>query len=650
VITAQSLPKGDICIAKYVRALCVALFLMLWPALAQAQTVNQYTNTTSGAIVDSTNCATTVTRTFTVSTSFLVSDVNLGVFLTHTYRSDLRISLTSPLGTTVNVMTNTGGEGDNLNDLFDDEAAGPISGHNATVTDPTTAPPPYSHSFQPSQALSAFDGQNASGTWTMVICDSANADVGTFTRADLYLTQPPTNYVDLSVNNTLGGGSANTGDTISYTVTVTNSASATLAATGVVVRDLLPAGLTFVSASGFGSYNSTTGDWTVGSIPIGTTRTLTINATITAASGTAINNIAQVIAQGEVDLDSTPNNNVTSEDDYRAVSFTVGSRIAGTPPTLLCPAGSLLFDWANYSWTAGSLNNNLALSGLGTFNFAVTSSTALINSTPAINGNLTGGLGGAEVNLFYNMDNALQSDTATTTITLPTAVPGAQFRIFDVDFGANSYADKITVTGSYNGSPVTPTLTNGISNTVSGNVAIGDAGAGDTTANGTVFVTFSGPVDTIVIAYGNHTTAPANPGNQWMGVHDITFCRPQANLVATKISSIISDGVSGSNPKSLPGAIVRYCITITNSGTGTATTVNANDTLPTDVTYVPGSLMSGTSCGTASTIEDDDNSDGGETDPVTMSASATAPVTITGSRATLPPGASMALVFHATIN
>jgi hypothetical protein len=150
VITAQSLPKGDICIAKYVRALCVALFLMLWPALAQAQTVNQYTNTTSGAIVDSTNCATTVTRTFTVSTSFLVSDVNLGVFLTHTYRSDLRISLTSPLGTTVNVMTNTGGEGDNLNDLFDDEAAGPISGHNATVTDPTTAPPPYSHSFEPS--------------------------------------------------------------------------------------------------------------------------------------------------------------------------------------------------------------------------------------------------------------------------------------------------------------------------------------------------------------------------------------------------------------------------------------------------------------------------------------------------------------------
>ena len=73
----------------------IAAFAFLWLCLisgaASAQTVNQYTNTTSGSIVDSTSCATTVTRTFTVGTSYTVSDVNLGVFLTHSYRSDLRI-------------------------------------------------------------------------------------------------------------------------------------------------------------------------------------------------------------------------------------------------------------------------------------------------------------------------------------------------------------------------------------------------------------------------------------------------------------------------------------------------------------------------------------------------------------------------------
>ena len=167
------------------------------PASVFAQTVNQYTNTTAGNIVDSTNCATTVTRTFTVGTNFTVADVNLGILLSHTYRSDLRITLTSPLGTTVQIMTNVGGAADNLNVLFDDEASAAISSHG--VDDTTGAVPPYLRTFRPTAALTAFDGQNAQGTWTMVICDSVNVDVGTFARADLYITQPPASYADLSL-------------------------------------------------------------------------------------------------------------------------------------------------------------------------------------------------------------------------------------------------------------------------------------------------------------------------------------------------------------------------------------------------------------------------------------------------------------------
>ncbi len=39
-----------------------------------------------------------------------------------------------------------------------------------------------------------------------------------------------------------------------------------------------------------------------------------------------------------------------------------------------------------------------------------------------------------------------------------------------------------------------------------------------------------------------------------------------ATLVVSKTSTILSDGVSGSNPKSIPGAIVRYTITVQNTG------------------------------------------------------------------------------------
>ena len=63
-------------------------------------------------------------ETFVVGTSYVVSDANIGILLSHTYRADLRITLTSPAGTTVAIMTNVGGSGDNVNDLFDDPRLG----------------------------------------------------------------------------------------------------------------------------------------------------------------------------------------------------------------------------------------------------------------------------------------------------------------------------------------------------------------------------------------------------------------------------------------------------------------------------------------------------------------------------------------------
>jgi uncharacterized repeat protein (TIGR01451 family) len=625
-------------------AIFAFIFLCFVPSVASAQTVNQYTDTNTGNIVDSTSCATTVSRTFFVASSYVVSDVDLGVLLSHTYRSDLRITLTSPNNTSIQIMTNVGGSADNLSVLFDDEAASAISGH--TSNDSTAAVPPYQRTFRPTAALTAFDGENAAGNWTLVICDSVAQDTGTFTRADLYITQPPASYTDLSVLKSLPGGTYNNGSTVTYTVSVTNSASATVAASGVTVRDLLPSGLSFVSASGFGSYVSGTGVWTVGAIPIGTTRTLTITATVTAAANTVITNTAEVTAQGQTDLDSIPNNGSTTEDDYSAVTFTVGARVAGTPPVLVCPVGTTLLDWNNHSWTSGSSTGSATLANLGTVNFSV-ATQGTYNAPLALTSDNTGGFGAGQLSLFQSIEYTNINQTTTTTITLPTAVPGVQFRVFDVDFAANDFADKLTVTGSFNGSAVTPTLTNGVANTVSSNVAIGDAGSSAASANGNVVITFSAPVDMITIVYGNHTTAPADPDGQAISIYDFNFCRPQAVLSVTKISNVVSDQISSTNPKAITGATMRYCILISNAGSATATNVSLGDPIPGNMTYVPNSMVTGANCGSAATPEDDDASDAGESDPYTASFAGT---TLTANARSLGPSVSFAIAFNATIN
>jgi uncharacterized repeat protein (TIGR01451 family) len=629
-------------------AIFALLFACLNPASAQAQAVNTYTNTTSGVISSTVaTCAAPLTRTFTVSTSYVVDDVNIGTLISHPQRGDLRVTLRSPTGTTARVFNRTGGAADHINALFDDEGTTTIAAYTANAA-LTPAPPPYQTSLIPSAALSIFDGENALGTWQVEICDNIAANDGTFLRSDLTITAANTNYADLSLAKTVSNAAPANGAAISYTLTLANSAVSSLTAASVTVRDVLPAGATFVSATGTGTYSAGTGIWTAGSIAPGTSVQMQINVTVNATSGAVVTNSAEITTSSETDPNSVPGNGSTTEDDDAAVNFTVaGTRTAGTAPTLICPVGSSLFNWNNFTWTAGTVNNSYSLLSIGSISFALSTDVAFVAGSPTVNANLTGGMAATETSLFQNLNNTSVSNEARTVVTLPTAVPGLQFRILDIDFGAGSFADKITVTGSFNGSAVSPTLTNGISNYITGNTAIGDAGSGDTTADGTVVVTFPAPVDTITIRYGNHITAPADPGNQWMAIHDITICKPVANLSVTKLSSVVSDNVSVTNPKSIPGAIVRYCILVSNAGSGTATDVSASDPVPADLTFIPGSMYTGPNCTSASAAEDEDAAGPDETDTFGMSFTGTI---VTGTAPSLAPAASFALVFNATVN
>ncbi|WP_288990303.1 proprotein convertase P-domain-containing protein [uncultured Sphingopyxis sp.] len=637
--------------------LWLAMALVVAPA-ARAQTTTTYSNTTGGAISNGTPCSSPLVRNFTVSTSYIVGDVDLGVLATHTWRGDIRITLQSPAGTRVQLVNGDTNNisGDNFNVRLNDGGAQTVNTDGNTATHSTSAPP-YQNDFSPNSPLSAFNGENAQGTWRLEICDQyPQADNGNFVRADLYLTSLPANYADLSLAKSVSSAAPATGSSISYTLAVTNASGSPATATGVTVLDTLPAGFSFTSATGFGSYNSTTGVWTVGSVPPGATRTLTISGTVNATSGATILNSAEITASSAPDIDSTPGNGATGEDDYAAASFTVsGSRVAGVPPVLICPAGSTLHDWDSVSWSAGTTSGSYALTAIGTMNvnIAISGGSFLSNATyggqsPTRQNVVTGGLSPAQYSIFEIVDFTSQAGVVTSTISLPTAVPGAQFTLFDIDYASGQFADRVTVTGSFNGTIVYPTLTNGVANYVVGNSAYGDATSADGSANGNVVVTFAAPVDTITIEYGSHSLAPANPGQQGMAIHDINFCRPVANLLIAKTSSIVSDPVNGTtNPKAIPGATMRYCLLVTNGGSATATAIYVADPLPATTSFVPGSLRSGTSCAGATTGEDDNATGADESDPFGAAITGT---TVSASTAALGPGSAFATVFDVTVN
>ena len=103
---------------------------------------------------------------------------------------------------------------------------------------------------------------------------------------------------DVAISKSVSPASVLVGQPTTFTVVVTNHGPARV--TGLVVQDLLPAGLSFVSASASqGSYADATGAWTIGTLLNAQSATLTLEATVTVAG--AITNRALVVARDQPD-------------------------------------------------------------------------------------------------------------------------------------------------------------------------------------------------------------------------------------------------------------------------------------------------------------------------------------------------------------
>ena len=138
-----------------------------------------YTNEENAPIPADGGSSGVTESTIEISDNGTIEDLNVQINLTHTWDSDLDITLIAPDGTVVELTSDNGSFGDNYtNTLFDDEA----------LTDITSGYAPFSGTFRPEGDLSDFDGMDMSGIWTLRIVDDMGGDTGTLDSWSLQFT------------------------------------------------------------------------------------------------------------------------------------------------------------------------------------------------------------------------------------------------------------------------------------------------------------------------------------------------------------------------------------------------------------------------------------------------------------------------------
>jgi len=99
---------------------------------------------------------------------------------------------------------------------------------------------------------------------------------------------------------------------------------------------------------------------------------------------------------------------------------------------------------------------------------------------------------------------------------------------------------------------------------------------------------FPSVTNTATVSGTNFDNISSNNSNS-----DTASIAAAPNISLQKTSQVISDGINTSNPKRIPGSIIEYTITATNSGISAAdnNTIVVNDAIPANTEYVVNSLQ-----------------------------------------------------------
>lgn len=248
----------------------------------------------------------------------------------------------------------------------------------------------------------------------------------------------------------------------------------------------------------------------------------------------------------------------------------------------------------NTTVSSTPLPNNVAIatgSGTGSYNFGTLqygdSVVCTFTNTPFPTAQLTKALGGTG-RVFVGDQFTMNIITGSTTVATTTTTG----------------AGVTVLTGSTPVALVTPATVYGFNEVASGTTNLNYYTSGLACTNS------YGASTTVLPTTVGGTVTPAL-ADKISCVLTNTPKPAKADLVMTKISTVISDPINGvTNPKLIPGAIVRYLITVTNQGNGPVDlstagtpTITLSDPIPTTLgTFVQGTAVTFTNGTPSSTL------------------------------------------------
>jgi uncharacterized repeat protein (TIGR01451 family) len=444
-------------------------------------------------------------------------------------------------------------------------------------------------------------------------------------------TQDFANPADLSLTKIVSNANPTVGQNVTYTLTLTNGGPA--AANNIVVTDVLPAGMTFVSStpSGTSTYNSGTGAWTIASLNNGATATLAIIATVT-TQGTHTNT-GEVTDVDEFDPDSTPNNQNAAEDDQASVPLTasqidlsltkivsnatpnVGQTItftitaanagpsnatgvvvtdvlpAGLTFVSATPSGSTTYNSGTGVWTIGNLNSvataqlqivaTVATSGVKTNTAEVTAANeGDIDSTP----NNQNAQEDDQASVSVTPQVADLSVTKTVDIATPNKNQNVTFTITVSNAGPNS-ATSVAVTDQLPAGLTFVSSTPSGATTYSSGTGVWTVGTLASGASATLQVvatptTVGAKINTAQVTAVDQFDPDSTPNNNAAGEDDQASVTVTPNVADLSLTKLVNNAAPNANQT------VVFTLTLTNNGPQSATNVAVADQLPAGLTFV----------------------------------------------------------------
>jgi uncharacterized repeat protein (TIGR01451 family) len=276
--------------------------------------------------------------------------------LNHDFPDDTDVLLVGPRGQKVMLLSDAGGSNPlfDVSLTFDDDAAQTVS-DNAPFGTGTYRPANFPPTADPlpgpapgplyASALSAFNGTDPNGVWSLYVSDDTLDNGGSQTPGFIadgwtltIVTADP--LADLAITQTTQPPAVSVGGLLRYTITVTNRGPAVASA---LVRDVLPPGVTFVSATpsqGVCTNDAGTLTCDLGSLLNGGAATVLLQI-IPSISGSLTNTVTVTNAE----LDPAPTNNT-------ATVITPVQPVTDLALAISGPSDGLLGQPVNYVLTA----------------------------------------------------------------------------------------------------------------------------------------------------------------------------------------------------------------------------------------------------------------------------------------------------------